>query len=245
MSKEINTQECAANINLAFQNCGAELTHFTAKSSQLPKDFFNDCFENDKCSPEKKEEGFKLVCPEFNKIKECFPQSSWQCTFNSAYQNEKTIVELHRFESACAHLASLEGTENQPQDCAAKVDLAFKNCGAELTDYTAKTSQLPKDFLNDCFENDKCSPEKKEEGFKSVCPEFKKIKECYKSAWDCTFDPAHQDKKTIQELHRFESACDHLASSEGSDSEYSDTDSVISQGFTFMMPWSLLLVFFV
>jgi len=128
-------------------------------------------------------------------------------------------------------------TEITTQDCAAQTSSIYEACYQQQFDFTEQTGLLPSGFYKNCLEgegeNEECTQRQKVRGFKTVCPEFKILLECYKPALDCILDPAYGNEKTIKELKHFQKACSEIP------------DSELSQGFTFMMPWSLLLVFFV
>jgi hypothetical protein len=108
----------------------------------------------------------------------------------------------------------------------------LEKCEAQYYAYNNKTATLSAGFYSNCIQKDACTTEL-EPGFNEVCPDAIKLYDCYGAEIDCLYS------NNLDELNRFKSGCNYTTNSTNT------TVNLPNEGFTFMMPWSLLLVFFV
>ena len=116
------------------------------------------------------------------------------------------------------------------------IDNMMKKCGAEYT------AQIEPGFTEGliCFDekadDSSCPPEKKQKAKETFCPNMKKFYDCQKQI-EFTCNDESDIRQRQEDENRFNKLCGDFLKIASPESR--------SQGFTLMMPWTLLLLFFV
>jgi hypothetical protein len=132
--------------------------------------------------------------------------------------------------------------------CKANSTTIYENCKIENFSYMQKkrsmlayanetAPQLP-NFFEACVEKEDCTIPQLKDLFNNLCPEALKLYNCFGEDLKCLNG---SNDTIVQHLNRFKSDCNTVTTTNNTNT----TDNDKNQGFTFTMPWSLLLVFLV